>query len=167
MKVNAVGMNTLPEQERYIRAQKADDVKPKNQKDDEKPDKPVTGAEYPKKYDEYIPSDYAKNAMKPDKENGDDKKAESPEKHKAGSPKSGKSPEAPKETETSETTTLSTDKVDREIEKLKAKKTSLEQELRTADESRRDKIEKELKQVDAELSRKDNEEYRKRHAVKI
>ena len=52
MKVNAVGMNTLPEQERYIRAQKADDVKPENQKDDEKPDKPVTGAEYPKNYDE-------------------------------------------------------------------------------------------------------------------
>ena len=59
-----------------------------------------------------------------------------------------------------------TDKVDREIEKLKEKKRELEQQIRSAsgDERKIQELEKKLAQVEQELSQKDNETYRKQHS---
>ena len=61
-----------------------------------------------------------------------------------------------------------TDKVDREIEKLKEKKRELEQQIRSASGNKVEKkiqeLEKKLAQVEQELSQKDNDTYRKQHA---
>ena len=59
-----------------------------------------------------------------------------------------------------EKTTTDTDAVDKEIERLKEKKAELEQKLRTADEDKRQQIEAELNQVNAELLLKTTESYR-------
>lgn len=62
--------------------------------------------------------------------------------------------------------TGNTDKVDREIEKLKKKKAELEQQLSSETDERKIKsLEKELAQVERELSQKDNDAYRRQHAV--
>ncbi len=59
-----------------------------------------------------------------------------------------------------------TDKVDREIRKLKEKKQHLEQQIRSAsgDEKKIRDLENTLAQVEAELSRKDNDTYRRQNA---
>ena len=59
-----------------------------------------------------------------------------------------------------------TDKVDREIKKLKEKKRELEQQIRSAsgDERKIQELEKKLAQVEQELSQKDNDTYRKQHS---
>ena len=81
-----------------------------------------------------------------------DKSAEGPE--KSGSDKNGQS------------CTCNTDKVDREIEKLKKRKSELEGQLRMEqDESKVQSLERELAQVERELSQKDNDGYRRRHMV--
>lgn len=57
-----------------------------------------------------------------------------------------------------------TDKVDREIEKLKKKREELEQRLNTeTDEARIKDLERQLAQVDRELKQKDNDTYRRQH----
>ena len=63
-----------------------------------------------------------------------------------------------------EKTTTDTDSVDKEIERLKEKKAELEQTLRTADEAKRQQIEAELNQVNAELLLKTTESYRREHS---
>ena len=74
----------------------------------------------------------------------------------------GKKPEKEKVEEC----TANTDKVDREIEKLKKKKEQLEQKIVSEkDEKKREKLEKELAFVEAELSQKDNDGYRRRHTI--
>ena len=59
-----------------------------------------------------------------------------------------------------------TDKVDREIKKLKEKKQQLEQQIQSAsgDERKIRELEKKLAQVENELRQKDNDTYRKQHA---
>ncbi len=60
----------------------------------------------------------------------------------------------------------STDKVDREIEKLKKRKEELEGQIRTEKDERRIRsLEQELAQVERELSQKDNDGYRQRNMV--
>ena len=61
---------------------------------------------------------------------------------------------------------VNTDKVDREIKKLKEKKQQLEQQIQSAsgDEKKIRELEKKLAQVENELSQKDNDTYRKQHA---
>lgn len=63
--------------------------------------------------------------------------------------------------------TGSTDKADREIEKLKEKKKQLEQRIHAAsgDERKTAELRRELAQVESELSRKDNDTYRRQHTV--
>ncbi|WP_204789207.1 hypothetical protein [Oscillibacter sp. CU971] len=57
-----------------------------------------------------------------------------------------------------------TDAVDREIRKLKEKKEKLEAKLdRETDETKRGDLERQLAQVDSELSQKDNDAYRRQH----
>lgn len=62
--------------------------------------------------------------------------------------------------------TGNTDKVDREIEKLKEKKQQLEQQIQSAvgDENKIKELEKKLAQVESELSQKDNDTYRRQNA---
>lgn len=59
-----------------------------------------------------------------------------------------------------------TDKVDREIKKLKEKKQQLEQQIQSAsgDEKKIRELEKKLAQVENELSQKDNDTYRWQNA---
>lgn len=60
-----------------------------------------------------------------------------------------------------------TDRVEREIRKLKEKKQQLMQQIRTAsgEEEKVKELEKKLAQVESELSRKDTETYRRQHTV--
>lgn len=66
-----------------------------------------------------------------------------------------------------ETCTGSTDKVDREIKRLKEKKKELEQQIRSAsgDEKKVKELENKLAQVERELSQKDNDTYRRQHST--
>lgn len=63
--------------------------------------------------------------------------------------------------------TTNTDKVDREIKKLKEQKQQLEQKINAAagDEEKVKELEKKLSQVEGELSKKDNDTYRRQNAV--
>ena len=81
-----------------------------------------------------------------------DKSAEGPE--KSGSDKDGQS------------CTCNTDKVDREIEKLKKQKQELEQQINMeAEESKIEDLKAKLAQIEKELSQKDNDTYRRQHAT--
>lgn len=65
-----------------------------------------------------------------------------------------------------ETWECNTDKVDREIEKLKKKQQELEQRLNTeTDEVKIKDLERQLSQVEQELKQKDNDTYRKQNAT--
>lgn len=59
-----------------------------------------------------------------------------------------------------------TDKVDREIEKLKEKKQQLEQQIQSisGNEKKVRELEKKLAQIESELNRKDNDTYRRQNA---
>ena len=58
------------------------------------------------------------------------------------------------------------DKVDREIEKLKKKKEELEQRLNTeTDEAKIKTLGRQLDQVERELQQKDNDSYRRQHTI--
>lgn len=60
----------------------------------------------------------------------------------------------------------STDKVDREIEKLKKEREELEQKISSeTDETKIKALESRLKQVENELRQKDNDTYRRQHTV--
>lgn len=62
--------------------------------------------------------------------------------------------------------TGSTDKVDREIEKLKKKRQELEQRLNAeTDEAKIKDLKKKLTQVERELRQKDNDAYRRQHTT--
>ncbi len=65
----------------------------------------------------------------------------------------------------SESTTTNTDMVDRELERLKEKKAKLEQELLTADETKRQELQMQLDQVNMELTLKNNDTYRRQHST--
>lgn len=62
--------------------------------------------------------------------------------------------------------TTDTGKVDREIRKLKEKKQQLQQQIRAAsgEEGKVRELERKLAQVESELSRKDNDTYRRQNA---
>ena len=65
-----------------------------------------------------------------------------------------------------ETWECNTDKVDREIEKLKKKQQELEQRINTeTDEAKIKDLECQLAQVERELKQKDNDTYRRQHAA--
>ena len=65
-----------------------------------------------------------------------------------------------------ETWECNTDKVDREIEKLKKKQQELEQRLNSeTDEAKIKDLEHQLAQVEQELKQKDSDTYRRQHAV--
>lgn len=82
---------------------------------------------------------------------------------KKGQPKVGA--DSPGEDE--EKCTMNTDKVDREIKKLKEQKQQLEQKIKAAsgDEEKVKELEKKLSQIEGALSQKDNDTYRRQNAV--
>lgn len=62
--------------------------------------------------------------------------------------------------------TADTDKVDREIRRLKEERGELKERLSSeTDEARIGELERRLSRVESELRRKDNDAYRRRHAV--
>ena len=65
----------------------------------------------------------------------------------------------------SENTTINTDRVDEEIEKLKRRKAEIEQKLKTSGDEEKDRLEVELHMIDAELAQKDNDTYRRQNAT--
>ena len=65
----------------------------------------------------------------------------------------------------SETTTCDTGKVDRELEHLRKQQEQLEQQLRAAAPEQAEAIRRQLDQVTRELAQKDNDAYRRQHAV--
>lgn len=65
----------------------------------------------------------------------------------------------------SESVTGNTDKVDREIERLKKRAEQLEQQLRFAEGKERERLEKQLASVRNEIFQKDNDAYRRQHTV--
>jgi len=74
--------------------------------------------------------------------------------------------DAPKKAGEAESCTCSTDRVDREINRLREKQSVLKQQivLKKDAPAERDRLEKQLAQVEKELSRKDTEGYRRQHA---
>lgn len=61
--------------------------------------------------------------------------------------------------------TVNTDRVDREIKRLKEQKAALARQLqRTQDPARQQQLGQRLEQVEAELQQKDNDAYRRQHA---
>ena len=96
----------------------------------------------------------------PDARKPDAPEAEEPEQADPGA----KGPEGKKDK--GETWECNTDKVDREIEKLKKKQQELEQRLNSeTDEAKIKDLEHQLAQVERELKQKDNDTYRRQHAV--
>lgn len=65
----------------------------------------------------------------------------------------------------SESTTINTDRVDEEIEKLKRRKAEIEQKLKTSGAEEKDTLEVELHMIQAELAQKDNDTYRRQNAI--
>lgn len=65
----------------------------------------------------------------------------------------------------SETTTCDTGKVDRELENLRKRQEELSEQLRSATPEQAEAIRRQLDQVDRELAQKDNDAYRRQHAV--
>ena len=83
------------------------------------------------------------------------------DKRKNDSDELGKSSDKTK----SESTTINTDRVDEEIEKLKRRKAEIEQKLKTSGAEEKDRLEVELHMIDAELAQKDNDTYRRQNAI--
>lgn len=82
----------------------------------------------------------------------------------AAEPQSEAEPRNETEKPTIEKTVGNTDKVDREIKKLKQKKAELQQKIATTeDQKQRESLEKQLAQVEDELKLKDNDTYRRQH----
>ena len=163
MSIGTDGVNGVSDQERYARFHEADAVKKAEQvgkpEDFGKPDKggmPV---------DEYIPSDPVKGLYRPGKDSDGNPKIDYIDPKKDVSPEAKADDKVSTDPKKSESTTTDTDKVDREIEKLKEKKARLEQEIRTAEEDQKKRLEQELHQVEAELVQKDNDNYRRQNAV--
>jgi len=105
-------------------------------------DDPERAADAPEKQDELPDAD------DPDQNRGTD----GPEKKASG----GKA----------ESCTCNTDKVDREIEKLKKKREELERQINSeTDGIKIKKLEEKLAQVERELRQKDNDAYRRQHAA--
>lgn len=74
---------------------------------------------------------------------------------------SGKAPQSAEEGRC----TVNTDKVDREIKRLKEEKAQLEQQLqREQDTQKQRRLQQKLDQIETELQQKDNDVYRRRHA---
>ena len=81
-------------------------------------------------------------------------------------PSEAPAPEQKAKGEKAERCTGNTDQVDREIERLKRRKEVLEQQIRAqTDDAKIKELERKLAQVERELAQKNNDTYRRQHAV--
>ena len=163
MKIGTDGINSIPEQERYARLHEAQDVKKAEQVG--KPDDSKVSGSNAIPADEYIPSDPVKGIYRPAKDAEGNPKIDYIDPKKDVSPEVKEDDKVSSDPKKNESTTSDTDKVDREIEKLKEKKARLEQEIRTAEDDQKKRLEQQLRQVEAELVQKDNDNYRRQNAV--
>ena len=170
--VNTVAVQPLTTAEKVLGASKV-----------QKPEEEAQGRQLKPVMDEYIPEepqepsgrywmgrdedgqpkiyfDDPERAANAPKQPEDAPKAEEP--NPAG--QGAKGPEGKKDK--GETWECNTDKVDREIEKLKKKQQELEQRLNTeTDEAKIKDLEHQLAQVEQELKQKDNDTYRRQNAT--
>lgn len=80
-------------------------------------------------------------------------------------PAEGEKPAKEENPAEEERCTVNTDRVDREIKRLKEQKAALARQLqRTQDPARQQQLGQRLEQVEAELQQKDNDAYRRQHA---
>ena len=132
---------------------------------DKKPEKVTESSEKIYGRDEYIPSEEDEPiglyGLSQDDEGNPKIDYDSPEKSDI---KSEDSPEKSDKSK-SESCTGNTDKVDREIERLKKKAEQLEQRINTAEGKERDRLERQLKDVQNELAQKNNDNYRRQHTI--
>lgn len=130
-------------------------VKAKAEASGVQPEKIGEPAEKPRAKDEYIPSenDEPIGLYKPS-EDEDGNPIIDFDKAEDGSPE-----------KKTESCTCNTDKVDREIKRLKEKQEQLEQRLRSAKGEAARQLEKQLESVSAELALKDNDAYRRQNAI--
>lgn len=119
------------------------------------------------KRDEYIPSGKDEPiglySMEQDENGGHGIKFDDPNKS-GSSDKPEKADEPEKEKSESEECTCNTDKVDRELKRLREKAERLEQQLRSASDEETAKLQKQLAEVQSELVQKDNDSYRRSQA---
>ena len=118
------------------------------------------------KRDEYIPSEKDEPiglySLEQDESGGRGIRFDDPNK----SEKPDKSADEPKkEKSESEDCTCNTNKVDRELKRLREKAERLEQQLRSASDDEAAKLQKQLAEVQSELAQKDNDSYRRSQAV--
>lgn len=152
-------------------AKKAKEEKPEETGGAGKAADKTDGARAAQPHDEYVSSE--KEGARPtglyrveqDKEGRRKIFYDDPKKSGSGDEKkqpkvNGEAPEKPEEE-----CTANTDKVDREIRKLKEKKSQIERQIRSAsgDEKKTEELEKKLAQVENELKQKDNDTYRRQH----
>ena len=122
------------------------------------------------KRDEYIPSEKDEPiglySMEQDENGGHGIRFDDPNKSDKSdkSDKADKADEPKKEKSESEECTCNTDKVDRELKRLREKAERLEQQLRSASEEEAAKLQKQLAEVQSELAQKDNDSYRRSQA---
>jgi len=120
-------------------------------------------------YDRYIPGDNDSDSagiysMEYDDEGNPIVNYDSPEEKKSDEREPEKSDDD--KHEKSESCTANTDKVDAELKRLKKRREQLEQQLMSAnDEKKKKMLEKQLAAVQNELNQKDNDSYRRSHAV--
>ena len=100
-------------------------------------------------------------------ENGNPKVLYDDLKKASGADKKEQSKAGTDSSKDAEKCTTNTDRVDREIKKLKEQKRQLEQQIKatSGDEEKIQELEKKLSQIESELSQKDNDTYRRQNAV--
>lgn len=134
-------------------------------------DKPVEAAEQssrfyqaPDEYSHQEPEEASGRYWLEPSEDGPQLKYSAPEE---AEPKASAAPKAPKdepEKETSNVTTMDTGDVDREIEQLRKKVEDLKAQADKAEGPEAEKLERQLRQAQSELQKKDNDSYRRSHA---
>ena len=82
-----------------------------------------------------------------------------------GNPKIDYDPPEDEDKSKSESCTGNTDKVDKEIKRLKKKAEQIEQRINASDGKERERLERQLKSIQNELTQKDNDNYRRQHTV--
>ena len=174
MSVQGIGNHAAPQLPQEMRGiQKQEPVSaPVLQNDTDKPSKQSGLPEY----DEYIPGEKREpiglyklthdDEGNPIIEFDDPMKADNVSPQEAEGPSKEAAPAKGESGRKAETCTTNTDKVDREIEKLKEERDQLEQQIRTTkDPDKAEDLKRQLAQLENELRQKDNDAYRRQNAV--
>ena len=150
--------NQIPTDLAAQQAQKAQEAREAQRPLSEKPVEQAAKAAFYQAPDEYTPQEPAEASgrywMDPSGE-GPKVNFDQPEKAPASKDAKGKPVSV---------TTTDTDQVDREIERARKKVEDLQNQASQAQGPQRERLERQLKQAQSELERKDNDAYRRQHA---